>query len=76
MGTTYLKTLSSSMTWMPCSYSSRLALSPTEAKWLFIMSEGAEGCLMLLGRPLPLTWGDEAMMQADQQTSEQRTMPW
>ena len=52
---THLNSLSSSMTWMPCSYSSREASSPTEAKWAFIIREGAEGCLMLLGRPLPLT---------------------
>jgi hypothetical protein len=59
---TDLNSLSSSMTWMPCSYSSRVASWPTRAMWAFIIREGAEGCLTLLGRPLPLTLRESAMV--------------
>ena len=53
-GGTHLKTLSSSMTWTPCSYASLLASSPTLAKWAFIIMPGAVGCRTLPGR-VPLT---------------------
>lgn len=38
------------MTWMPCSYCSFVAFSPTFAKWpLTVMMDGAVGCLLLAG---------------------------
>lgn len=51
----YLNSLFSSMTWIPWSYCSGVAFSPTPAKWPFMTTEGDECMLFMPGRGVLLS---------------------